>query len=91
MPLRISENRAPGGGKKMALGLLDYFRSVATARPAEIREIIRTRKPGEYLLIDVRTAREYEAGHLPGARLIPLNELPNRLSEIERDLPAYVY
>lgn len=75
----------------MAIGLLDYFRKTKTARPEEIREVLRTRKPGEYLLIDVRTPREFEAGHLPGAELIPLNELPNRLSEIDRELPVFVY
>lgn len=72
-------------------GLRDYFTTVQTARPEEIREVIRTRKPGEYALIDVRTPREYRAGHLPGARSIPLNELPARLSEIDRDSPAFVY
>jgi rhodanese-related sulfurtransferase len=73
------------------MGIREYFRAVPAARPEEIREVIRTGKPGEYVLIDVRTPREYQAGHLPGAQLIPLNELPNRLSEIDRDLPAYVY
>lgn len=75
----------------MALGLRDYFRKVRTASPEEIREFIRTRKPGEYTLIDVRTPGEYRAGHVPGARLIPLNELPERLSELEKDTPAFVY
>jgi len=73
------------------VGILDFFSSGKSARPEEIRAFIRAHKPGEYQLVDVRTLREYERGHLPGARLIPVNELPTRLSEIERGKPTFVY
>ncbi len=33
-------------------------------------------------LIDVRNPDEYVAGHVPGARLIPLNELVDRVDEV---------
>lgn len=36
-------------------------------------------------LIDVREPDEVAAGSLPGAANIPLGELPNRLTEIDRD------
>ena len=36
-------------------------------------------------LIDVRNAAEWEAGHLPGSRHIPLGYLPDRLQELPRD------
>lgn len=42
-------------------------------------------------LLDVRTAAEWRAGHLPGARHIPLGFLPDRLEEISRDRPVIVY
>lgn len=35
------------------------------------------------VVIDVRTDDEYNAGHVPGARHIPLNDLPSRLDEID--------
>ena len=41
----------------------------------------RSRKPN-LLLVDVREPREAEIAHIQGARLIPLRELPGRLSEI---------
>jgi NADPH-dependent 2,4-dienoyl-CoA reductase/sulfur reductase-like enzyme/rhodanese-related sulfurtransferase len=37
------------------------------------------------LLLDVRTAKEFSAGHLPGARNLPVDELRGRLGELPRD------
>jgi hydroxyacylglutathione hydrolase len=37
---------------------------------------------GGRLLLDVRNRSEWEAGHLPGARLLPLAELVDRLDEV---------
>lgn len=44
------------------------------------------------LLIDVRTEREYAAGHVEGARLLPLDQLPSRIGELEahKDQPIHV-
>lgn len=36
------------------------------------------------VIIDVRSAPEYEQAHLPGARSIPLGEIESRLAEIPR-------
>ncbi len=36
-------------------------------------------------LLDVRQPDEYRDGHIPGATLIPLGELPRRLDELPRD------
>ncbi|HHH28347.1 MAG TPA: rhodanese-like domain-containing protein [Polyangiaceae bacterium] len=46
---------------------------------------------GEVDAIDVRPADEFAAGHLAGARSVPLAELPARLGELskERALIAY--
>jgi rhodanese-related sulfurtransferase len=41
-------------------------------------------------LIDVRNPDEYEAGHVPGARLIPLHEVGERVDEVPADGPVYV-
>lgn len=35
-------------------------------------------------LVDVRTAGEFAAGHVPGAVNIPLDELPARLGEVDK-------
>ncbi len=42
-------------------------------------------------LIDIRNPGETAGGTIPGARLIPLPELPKRLEEIETDAPVVLY
>jgi rhodanese-related sulfurtransferase len=43
-------------------------------------------EPAPFLL-DVREPWEYQEGHVPGARLIPLGELEQRVNEVPRDRP----
>jgi len=45
---------------------------------------------GGAAVIDVRQPDEYDAGHVPGARLIPLAEVGMRVGEIPTDGPVYV-
>ncbi|RFU61916.1 rhodanese-like domain-containing protein [Bacillus sp. V59.32b] len=42
-------------------------------------------------LIDVREPNEFEAGHILGARNIPLTQLKTRLKELRTDKPIYLY
>lgn len=53
----------------------------------QFQEYMERHKPDQYVLLDVRQEWEYEESHIPGARLIPLAELPDRLDEISRELP----
>ncbi len=39
----------------------------------------------DVVLIDVREQWEYDEGHIPGVELIPINEVPARMSEIPTD------
>lgn len=47
-------------------------------------------KQPDVLLIDVREPDEYNAGHIPGVTLIPMGEVPDRLSEIPQDKTVVV-
>ncbi|MFA6280696.1 MAG: rhodanese-like domain-containing protein [Bdellovibrionales bacterium] len=40
------------------------------------------------VLIDVRESYEFEAGHIDGAKLIPLGSLASHLAEVPRDKPV---
>ncbi|MGQ9489832.1 MAG: rhodanese-like domain-containing protein [Anaerolineae bacterium] len=39
----------------------------------------------DVVLFDVREPYEYQAGHIPGVKLIPMNDVPVRINEIPRD------
>ena len=45
---------------------------------------------GDALVVDVREAREYRPGHVPGAQNLPLSVLPARLPELPKSQPVYV-
>ena len=46
---------------------------------------------GEVTVLDVRDVEEYRAGHLPGARSVPLAELHARLAELPKDREIVAY
>lgn len=68
--------------------LFDQGREITAA---EARGYIGSLPPHDLQLIDVRQPREYREAHIPGARLIPLNELPQRLGEIDPARNTIVY
>jgi rhodanese-related sulfurtransferase/rubrerythrin len=50
----------------------------------QLRKYIETHTARDYLLVDVRQPEEYELSHIPGASLIPVMELENRIEEVHR-------
>lgn len=54
----------------------------ATITPAEVEALMD--RDTAHVLLDVRTQAEFDgpAGHVPGARLIPVQELEERLAEL---------
>jgi adenylyltransferase/sulfurtransferase len=72
--------------------LIDYEGFCGVPREAgkeqDVKEIgvealARKRESGEdFLLLDVRNLDEWEVGHIEGAKLLPLPELPERLAEL---------
>jgi len=42
-------------------------------------------------LIDVREVKEFDSGHILGARNVPSTQLRQRYKEIRPDLPVYLY
>lgn len=55
---------------------------------AELLDAVRS---GRTVVLDVRPAAEYAAGHLDGAVSIPWNELADRLDEIPADIEVVAY
>ena len=68
-----------------------FFTPVKSIDAVEAKQYM-NRTPGDaFTLLDVRQPGEYDAEHLPGAKLIPLPELGARLSELDADKPTVVY
>lgn len=61
-----------------------------TLRQWHLEDIAQLPRDGSATLLDIRTAEEYEEGHLDGFVNIPLDELRNRQNEIENGKPVYV-
>jgi len=73
------------------MGFFDYFKPVPIWTAEEVRAFLRERSAESYNLIDVRQPEEYEGGHLPGARLLPMAELKHRLGDRDRSKPTITY
>ena len=54
-------------------------------------ELRRRLDAGRAILLDVRPAEEYAAGHLPGARSIPWDQIEERLDELPDDVLVVAY
>lgn len=56
-----------------------------------VADLLRQAGTGDVVILDVRPAPEYAAGHLPGAVSIPLEELEDRLAELPEDREVVAY
>lgn len=61
------------------------------ARRVTIDELEAMLKDGKAVVIDVRSQDAYDAGHIPGAKLIPSGEILNHLKELPSDKLIVTY
>lgn len=54
-------------------------------------ELLGRLRRGDAVLVDVRPRAEFEAGHIDGARSIPIDELEDRLAELPADREVVAY
>ncbi|MDX3569394.1 metalloregulator ArsR/SmtB family transcription factor [Streptomyces sp. ID05-47C] len=54
-------------------------------------ELLARAQAGEVVVLDVRPAEEYAAGHIPGALSIPVEELADRIAELPADTEVVAY
>jgi rhodanese-related sulfurtransferase len=55
----------------------------------DVAELVKLRAEGA-TVIDVREPDEYDEAHVPGAVLVPLATVPDRLDEVPSEGPVYV-
>ena len=48
-------------------------------------------KPGDVFVVDVRNQAAFDQGHIPGAKLIPVNEVATRIGEFPKDKKIVTY
>lgn len=68
-----------------------YFAQRGVMEATSGEELLRRVRNGEVTVLDVRPEEEFRAGHIPGARSIPVAELKARLRELPkgREIVAY--
>ena len=64
---------------------------ISMMTPEQARSYMDGHKYDSYTLLDVRQEWEYEENHIPGAQLLPLVDLPDRLDEVAVGKPILVY
>ena len=73
------------------MAVIDYFKPVEVKSAEEVRGLIKNKKSEDYNIVDVRQPKEYERGHIPGAILIPLNVIRERIDELDKNKPTITY
>jgi rhodanese-related sulfurtransferase len=68
-----------------------FFTPVKSVDALAGKQMMADAASGAMTVLDVRQPNEYAASHLPGARLIPLPELGDRLDELDKERPTLVY
>lgn len=80
---RIGFDRVVGFVADYAAELAAHPAHVRTTGRVDSEELLARQRAGETVaIVDVRACGEWDAGHLPGAKHIPLDELPRRLAEL---------
>jgi len=83
----LAENRL----HDLQVALRDLVSNKIKLAPIDRNELLRDAANGKLVVIDVRTTNEYNSGHLPFARSIPLSELKQRMIELPTDKTIVAY
>lgn len=59
--------------------------------PVPLPRLLERIRSGEVTVVDVRPEAEFQAGHVPGALNIPLEELESRLEQLDSDREIIAY
>jgi rhodanese-related sulfurtransferase/DNA-binding transcriptional ArsR family regulator len=76
---------------EVGLAARAYLGTDDDAEPVTRAELVRRLERDEVLVLDVRPAAEYDAGHIPGAVLVPPDQLEPVLSALPADQDVVAY
>jgi rhodanese-related sulfurtransferase len=73
------------------MGLPIAAGDIRDVEPVELDSMLHSTDPqNQPVVVDVREPWEYQKGHVPGARLIPLGQLASRAGELDPERPVAV-
>ena len=68
-----------------------FFVPVQSMDVPQAQKLINDVSARDLNIVDVRQPKEYEQGHIPGSRLVPLPELGDRIYELDPEQSTLVY
>jgi rhodanese-related sulfurtransferase len=71
--------------------LRSFLRDRGAFEPVGREELLQRVQSGDVTVLDVRPAEEFDAGHLPQALSVPLEQLEARMAELPRDREIVAY
>jgi sulfur-carrier protein adenylyltransferase/sulfurtransferase len=71
--------------------LKEFFSPTESIGADAAKEFMKSRDEGAYTLLDVRQPSEYHTYHIPGAKLIPITQLVDRMDELDPEKELIVY
>ena len=69
----------------------DYLGDRSRLEAVDRRELVARLEAGDVVVLDVRPNPEFAAGHIPGARSVPVAELRQHLRSLPKDLEVVAY
>lgn len=70
---------------------LQFLTPAKSLNFSEAKQYIDDHPGDDITILDVRQPSEYQEDHIPGAVLIPLPELSDRITELNPEKPTLVY
>ena len=82
----------PTASSKINTGPVEYFRAKLEYEitPAGLKKLL-DHMPNNVCLVDVREAEQYDAGHIPGARSIPIETMVASFYSLPKDKMIVTY
>ena len=79
--------------KTLTISAVEYFKAKLAYEmtPYALKGLLVDKKATDLLVLDVRSAEQFNAGHLPTAQNIPLADLAGKLSTLPKDKTIVTY
>lgn len=68
-----------------------FFGEVDGAEPVDVEQFLERSGQGDVVVVDVRPAEEFAAGHIAGAVSMPLGDLTDRIADLPSDASVVAY